>query len=77
MNSLVPLPVVRTAARRSWNQIYRDAERGQLGPITRIGSRLYVAHALALEYVKAADPDTGLATLDRLLQPQVVYEARP
>jgi len=77
VNSLVPLPVVRTAARRSWNQIYRDAERGQLGPITRIGSRLYVVHTLALEYVQAADPQVGPANLDRLLQPEVVHESRP
>jgi hypothetical protein len=74
---VIPLPVVRTAARRSWNQIYRDAERGCLGPVSRIGSRLYVRSSLAREYVKATEPQNGLATLERLLQPTDVLELRP
>lgn len=76
MNPVIPLPVVRTAARRSWNQIYRDAERGYLGPISRIGSRLYVQRSLAQEYVTAAEPLNGPAALERLLQPQEVLEVR-
>ena len=77
MDIVIPLPVVRTAARRSWNQIYRDAERGHLGPISRIGSRLYVRVPWHSEYVRAVDPQSGLATLERLLQPQDVLELRP
>jgi hypothetical protein len=77
VDPVIPLPVVRTAVRCSWNQIYRDADRGHLGPITRIGSRLYVRRSLAQEYVREADPQSGPLELERLLQPQDVHEVRP
>lgn len=64
---LVPLPLVRAASGRSWNQIYSAADRGLLGPVTRLGSRLYAQHDAALAYLERVRPAEGIATLARLL----------
>jgi hypothetical protein len=68
VNSLIPLPLVRTAVGRSWNQIYRDAERGRLGIVSRIGARLYVAPESALAYAQL-HYEAGGAALAHLLRP--------
>ena len=73
---LVPLPLVRVAAGRSWSQVYHDADMGRLGPVTRIGSRLYVRHNSALAYLARVRPDDGAAALEQLLRPAAIGRAR-
>ena len=74
--SLVPLPLVRAAAGRSWSQVYHDADMGRLGPVTRIGSRLYLDHDSALAYLARVRPDDGPAALEDLLRPATIGRAR-